>query len=98
MLRYVLKIVASKKILLAKIGVDTAENEPCKVCPLSVYRSPRCVEFIQGSRIKDLNVSNSNLTAQLFNMKAPYQRKKEFQQLRNSFCFQVSGHERGVIA
>ena len=27
--------------LLAKIGVDTAENEPCKVCPLSAYRSPR---------------------------------------------------------
>ena len=22
-----------------KIGFDTAENEPCKVCPLSVYRS-----------------------------------------------------------
>ena len=20
---------------------DTAENEPCKVCPLSAYRSPR---------------------------------------------------------
>ena len=26
---------------LAIRGVDTAENEPCKVCPLSVYRSPR---------------------------------------------------------
>ena len=26
---------------LAIGGVDTAENEPCKVCPLSVYRSPR---------------------------------------------------------
>ena len=83
---------------LAIGGVDTEENEHSKVCSLSVYRSPRCVEFIQGSRIKDLNVSNSNLTAQLFNMKVPYQRKKEFQQLRNSFCFQVSGHERGVIA
>ena len=31
----------SNAYLLAKIGVDTAENEPCKVCPLSVYRSPR---------------------------------------------------------
>ena len=31
----------SNEYLLAKIGVDTAENEPCKVCPLSVYRSPR---------------------------------------------------------
>ena len=24
--------------LLAKCGFDTAENEPCEVCPLSVYR------------------------------------------------------------
>ena len=27
--------------LLAKFGFDTAEKEPCKVCPLSAYRSPR---------------------------------------------------------
>ena len=27
----------SNEYLLAKIGLDTAENEPCKVCPLSVY-------------------------------------------------------------
>ena len=27
--------------LLAKYGFNTAENEPCKVCPLSPYRSPR---------------------------------------------------------
>ena len=31
----------SNEYLVAKIGFDTAENEPCKVCPLSVYRSPR---------------------------------------------------------
>ena len=31
----------SNEYLLAKIGVDTAENEPCKVCPFSAYRSPR---------------------------------------------------------
>ena len=31
----------SKEYLLAKFGFDTAENEPCKVCPLSVYRPPR---------------------------------------------------------
>ena len=34
----------SNAYLLAKIGVDTAENEPCKVCPLSVYRSPRYIQ------------------------------------------------------
>ena len=29
----------SDEYLLAKFGIDTAENEPCKVYPLSVYRS-----------------------------------------------------------
>ena len=33
----------SNEYLLAKFGFDTAENEPCKVCPLSAYRSARCV-------------------------------------------------------
>ena len=32
----------SNEYLLAKFGFGTAENEPCKVCSLSVYRSPRC--------------------------------------------------------
>ena len=31
----------SNEYLLAKFGFDTAENEPCKVCPLSAYRSLR---------------------------------------------------------
>ena len=31
----------SNEYFLAKFGFDTAENEPCKVCPLSVYISPR---------------------------------------------------------
>ena len=31
----------SNAYLLAKFGFNTAENEPCNVCPLSVYRSPR---------------------------------------------------------
>ena len=31
----------SNAYLLANFGFDTAENEPCKFCPLSVYRSPR---------------------------------------------------------
>jgi hypothetical protein len=32
----------SNAYLLAKVGFDTAENEPFQVCPLSAYRSPRC--------------------------------------------------------
>ena len=31
----------SNEHLLAKFGFDTADNEPCKVCPLSAHRSPR---------------------------------------------------------
>ena len=31
----------SNEYLLAEFGFDTAENEPCKVCPLSAYISPR---------------------------------------------------------
>ena len=31
----------SNEYLLTNFGFDTAENEPCKVCPLSAYRSPR---------------------------------------------------------
>ena len=47
-------------IYLQKFGFDTAENEPCKVCPLSAYRFPRYednpfFEFFQ----KGLNCSLS---------------------------------------
>ena len=31
----------SNEHFLGKFGFDTAENEPCKVCPLSVHGSPR---------------------------------------------------------
>ena len=31
---------------LAIVAVDTAENEPSKVCPLSVYRSSRCPDLL----------------------------------------------------
>ena len=31
----------SNAYFLAKFGFDTADNGPCKVCPLSAYRSPR---------------------------------------------------------
>ena len=31
--------------LTSKFGFDTEENEPCKVCPLSAYRSPRYSAF-----------------------------------------------------
>ena len=45
----------SNAYLLAKFGFDTAENEPCKVCLLSVYRSPRCPENPQFWTIKKQN-------------------------------------------
>ena len=42
----------SNAYLLVKFGFDTAENEPCKVCPLSVYRSPRFALFLARCRRK----------------------------------------------
>ena len=39
----------SNEYLLAKIGVDMEENEPCKVCPLSVYVDPDSVVFCFAS-------------------------------------------------
>ena len=41
----------SNEYLLAKIGFDTAENEPCEVCPLSAYRSPRYLREDSGGRV-----------------------------------------------
>ena len=44
----------SNEYVVAKISVDTAENEPCKVCPLSAYRSPRyVVHYTQGTQEKE---------------------------------------------
>ena len=43
----------SNKYLLAKFGFDTAENELCKVCPLSAYRSPRYGFPNQQERLLD---------------------------------------------
>ena len=47
MQRYVLcrsRRELSNDYLFAKFGFDTTENEPCKDCPLSAYRSPRFIE------------------------------------------------------
>ena len=38
----------SNEYLLAKFGFDTAENEPCKVCPLSAYRFSRFIRVSLG--------------------------------------------------
>ena len=40
----------SNEYLLAKFGFDTAENEPCKACPLSAYRSPRFSLLVYSAR------------------------------------------------
>ena len=59
----------SNAYLLAKFGFDTAENEACKDCPLSAYRSPRyhpdeirraqgCAAELKGSIGEGPNHSN----------------------------------------
>ena len=37
----------SNAYLHAKFGFDTAKNEPCKVCTLSAYRSPRSSHILE---------------------------------------------------
>ena len=32
--------------LLAKFGVDTAENEPCKVCPISLEKMNKLIKLL----------------------------------------------------
>ena len=43
----------SNEYLLAKFGFDTAENEPCKVCPLSAYGSPRFFLYFKNPDVVD---------------------------------------------
>ena len=46
----------SNEYLLAKFGFDTAVNEPCEVCPLSAYRSPRYLNNPEYSKFDDHGV------------------------------------------
>ena len=50
----------SNEYLLAKFGFNTAENEPCKVCPLSAYRSLRFQATRRENR-RGLRASRGNL-------------------------------------
>ena len=43
----------SNEYLLAKFSFDTAANEPCKICPLSAYRSPRWIHFLREERARE---------------------------------------------
>ena len=49
----------SNEYLLAKFGFDTAENEPCKVCPLSAYISPRFPNHCTMGQILTVDVKNA---------------------------------------
>ena len=42
----------SNEYFLAKFGFDTAENEPCKVCPLSAYRSDHYYFLLQIPQVE----------------------------------------------
>ena len=47
----------SNEYLLATFGFDTAEKEPCKVCPLSVYRStdrPGNLSLVRCTNLQEL--------------------------------------------
>ena len=42
----------SNAYFVAKFGFDTTDNEPCKVCPLSAYRSPRYAGDVEDQRAR----------------------------------------------
>ena len=52
----------SNAYLLAKFGFDAAENEPCKVCPLSVYRSPRFSPSTSGGTSSRMRATAASTT------------------------------------
>ena len=67
------RVPVSKEYLLANFGFDTAENEPCKVCPLSVYSFPRSVlagagesSLISGKHHVDQELKELDDTEQSF--------------------------------
>ena len=51
--------------MLAKFGFDTAENELCKVCPLSAYRSPRSILYNGDVRLVS---AGEDSTARVFKL------------------------------
>ena len=48
-------------IYLQKIGFDTAENDPYKVCPLSAYRCPRLNNVDNSFRNANIRLTGSRL-------------------------------------
>ena len=55
-----MRIHHSNESLAANIGFDTAENEPYRVCPLSVYRSPASLFFFMWDFIPSFYSSNES--------------------------------------
>ena len=58
----------SNEYLLAKFGFDTAENEPCKVCPLSAYRS--LLQISQVEAISEGEMDADALTTKIQDLQA----------------------------
>ena len=57
------RLEPSNEHLFAKVGFDTAENEPCEVCPLSAYRSPRLLVTLMQRASRSMS---SRITAVWF--------------------------------
>ena len=63
----------SNEYLVEKIGFDTAENELCKVCPLSAYGSPRfeCGEEVTPAAMLTMMVYTTTSDCGMMNPEAP---------------------------
>ena len=46
---------------LENFGFDTAENEPCKICPLSAYRFLRCASAWNSPLVASMTWTRSRL-------------------------------------
>ena len=69
----------SNEYLLAKFGFDTAENEPCKVCPLSAYGSPRSERELEpDTPLCTLEVGREDYT-RILTSRLEMREKKKFQ-------------------
>ena len=60
---------AFQRVFICKFGFDTAENEPCKVCPLFAYRSPRLQPFVESTQpLKKVLSDDSLVTGAVIEM------------------------------
>ena len=85
----------SNEYVLSKFGFDAAENEPCKVCPLSAYRSPRCFGTPGHGYFREISrlLHDQKLTEKIYVVQSLIRRKFIFFRLRQTFSSRCARHD-----